>query len=105
VSTQSVRYQRVQLVGTHGRVEIEMPFNPSEGQPTRYLVLAKGSTELRTVDLPGANQYALQCDAFARAMRDETPDAAALDDAATNLRVIEAVFASARSGRVETVTA
>jgi len=105
VSTQSVRYQRVQLVGTHGRVEIEMPFNPGEGQPTRYLVLAKGSTELRTVDLPGANQYALQCDAFARAMRDETPDAAALDDAATNLRVIEAVFASARSGRVETVSA
>ena len=104
VSTQSVRYQRVQLVGTHGRVEIEMPFNPGEGAATRYLIQAKGSAELRSVTLPGANQYALQCDAFARAVRGETPDAAGLDDAAANLRVIEAVFASARNGRVEAVS-
>ena len=103
VSTQSVRYQRVQLVGTHGRVEVEMPFNPGEGQPTRYLIQAKGGTELRTVNLPGANQYALQCDAFAHAVRNDAPDVAALDDAAMNLRVIEAVFASALSGRVEVV--
>jgi predicted dehydrogenase len=103
VSTQSVRYQRVQLVGTHGRVEIEMPFNPAEGAETRYTIQRQGGTPLETITLPGANQYALQCDAFAHAVRTETPDAAALDDAATNLRVIEAVFASALSGRVETV--
>ncbi len=103
VSTQAVRYQRVQLVGTLGRIEIEMPFNPGEGATTRYVVQSAGSTELRAVMLPGANQYALQCDAFAHAVRSETPTAAALDDAAINLRVIEAVFASAKSGRVETL--
>ena len=103
VSTQAVRYQRVQLVGTLGRIEIETPFNPADGAATRYLIQSAGSTELRVVMLPGANQYALQCDAFAHAVRGKTPTAASLDDAAINLRVIEAVFASAKSGRVETL--
>jgi predicted dehydrogenase len=103
VSTQAVRYQRVQLVGTLGSIEIEMPFNPAEGAETRYLIQSAGSTELRSITLPGANQYALQCDAFAHAVRNEPPTVAALDDAAINLRVIEAVFASAKSGRVETL--
>jgi predicted dehydrogenase len=103
VSTQSVRYQRVQLVGTLGRIEIETPFNPVEGGTTRYLIQSAGSAELRTVTVPAANQYALQCDAFAHAVRHEVPSAAALDDAATNLRVIEAAFASAKSGRIETL--
>jgi predicted dehydrogenase len=101
VGTQCARYQRVQLVGTLGRIEIEMPFNPGEGQPTRFFVQAAGSAELRTITLPGANQYALQCDAFAQAVRFETPTADALDDAATNMRVIDALFASEKSGRVE----
>ena len=103
VSTQGVRYQRVQLVGTLGRIEIEMPFNPGEGAPTRYFIQSAGSTELRAIMLPGANQYALQCDAFAHAVRHEAPSVAALDDAATNMRALEAVFASAKSGRVETL--
>jgi predicted dehydrogenase len=49
------------------------------------------------------NQYALQCDAFAHAVRHEAPSAAGLDDAATNMRVIDAVLASAKSGRVVTL--
>lgn len=101
VSTQCVRYQRAQLVGTTGRIDIEMPFNPAEGAPTRYAIQPAGSTEMQTITLPGANQYALQCDAFAHAVRHEAPDAAALDDAQTTMRVIEAVFASAASGRVQ----
>lgn len=103
VSTQSARCQRVQLVGTLGRIEIERPFNPPEGGTTRYLIQAADSAELRTVTVPAANQYALQCDAFAHAVRHEAPDAAALDDAVQNLRIIEAVLASAKSGRVETL--
>jgi len=103
VGTQSARYQRVQLVGTLGRIEIELPFNAIEGGTSRYIIQAAGSTELRAVTVPAANQYALQCDAFAHAVRHEAPNAAGLDDAATNMRVIEAVLASAKSGRVETL--
>jgi len=103
VGTQSARYQRVQLVGTLGRIEIELPFNAIEGGTSRYVIQASGSTELRAVTVPAANQYALQCDAFAHAVRHEAPNAAGLDDAATNMRVIEAVLASAKSGRVQTL--
>jgi len=102
VGTQSARYQRVQLVGTMGRIEIELPFNAVEGGTSRYVIQTAGSAE-RSVTVPAANQYALQCDAFARAVRHEAPSAAALDDAVINMRVIDAVLASAKSGRVETL--
>jgi len=103
VSTQSARYQRVQLVGTLGRIEIELPFNAVEGGTSRYGIQAADSAELRSVTVPASNQYALQCDAFARAVRHEAPSAAALDDAVINMRAIGAVLASAKSGRVETL--
>jgi predicted dehydrogenase len=103
VGTQSFRYQRVQLVGTKGRIEIEMPFNAIEGGTSRYVIQTADSPEPRTVTLPAANQYALLCDAFAHAVRHEAPSAAELDDAVMNMRVIEAVLASAKSGRVETL--
>ena len=103
VSTQSWRYQRVQLVGTLGRIEIEMPFNPAEGGTARYTIQTADSPEPRTVTVPASNQYALQCDAFADAIRHEAPSAAALDDAQLNMHVIEALLTSAKSGRVETL--
>jgi len=103
VGTQSARYQRVQLVGTLGRIEIELPFNAVEGGTSRYLIQAAGSAELCSVTVPAANQYALQCDAFARAVRQEAPSAAALDDAVINMRAIGAVLTSAKSGRIETL--
>jgi predicted dehydrogenase len=101
VGTQSFRYQRVQLVGTKGRIEIEMPFNPVEGGTSRYVIQTADNPEPCTVTLPAANQYALLCDAFAHAVRHEAPSAAELDDAVMNMRVIEAVLASGKSGRVE----
>ena len=43
VSTRSVRYQRIQLVGTTGRIEIEIPFNAPEAEPCRYMVQRAGA--------------------------------------------------------------
>ena len=104
VSTQAARYQRVQLVGTKGRIEIDVPFNAPESAPTSYHVHgmgAAGGPPPRTVTLPVADQYQLQMEAFSRAVRSEAPDASGLDDALANMRVIEALFASEKSGRFE----
>ncbi len=104
VSTQAARYQRVQLVGTKGRIEIDVPFNAPENAPTSYHVHGMGvvgGPPPRTVTLPVADQYQLQMEAFSRAVRSETPDASGLDDALANMRVIEALFASEKSGRFE----
>ena len=53
--------------------------------------------------LPAADQYQLQAEAFSRAVNSETPDARALDEAIGGMRTIDALFASEKSGRFETV--
>jgi predicted dehydrogenase len=102
VSTQAARYQRIELVGTKGRIEIEIPFNAPQDAPCRYLVddaSALDGSGARSVTLPVADQYQLQAEAFSRAVRAVPPDAAGLDDAVTNVRIIEALFESARTGQ------
>ncbi|MFL6662180.1 MAG: Gfo/Idh/MocA family protein, partial [Rhizobacter sp.] len=106
VSTQSARYQRVQVVGTKGRLEIEIPFNAPPDKPCRYWIaddVALDASGTREFTLPVADQYQLQAEAFSRAVRQERPDARGLDDAVANLRVIDALFASGKSGRFEPV--
>jgi predicted dehydrogenase len=49
------------------------------------------------------NQYTLQGDAFARAIREGTPLAFPLEDALANMRVLDAVFMAGRSRRWEEV--
>ena len=104
VSTQSLRYQRLQLVGTSGRLEIEVPFNAPQGAAMRCWIDRSGALDnsgIAAFTLPAADQYQLQVEAFSRAVREERPDAAGLDDAQANLRVIDALFASERSGAFE----
>jgi predicted dehydrogenase len=104
VSTQSAPYQRIQLVGTTGRIEIEIPFNAPADLPTRYVVDAAPKLDgsgLRSVTVPACDQYQLQAEAFSRAVRGEAPDATALDDAVRNMRILDALYASEHSGRFE----
>ena len=97
VSTRTEPFQRVLLRGDAGRIEIEIPFNAPQDAPCRYRV----DDEL--VTLPVADQYRLQAEDFSHAVRTQTPDAAGLDEAIGTLRVIDALFASERSGRFEPV--
>jgi predicted dehydrogenase len=104
VATQAAPYQRIQLVGSRGRIEIEIPFNAPQDRACRYLIddaSALDGAGIRVRTLEVADQYQLQAEAFSQALRHDPPDAAALDDAITNIRTIEALFASARSGRFE----
>ena len=43
VSTRTEPYQRVHIVGTTGRIEVEIPFNAPNDRPTRIFVTAGGS--------------------------------------------------------------
>ena len=103
VSTQTAPYQRVQLIGSRGRIEIEIPFNAPQDGPVRFGIddgSSLAGTGLRWTLLPAADQYQLQGEAFSRQVREQAPSAAGLDDAILNMRIIEALFASAQSGRV-----
>ena len=108
VCTQAAPYQRVVLVGTRGRLEIEIPFNAPPDTPCRYWIddgsSLDGASRVETV-MPVADQYQLQAEAFSHAVRNEQPDATALDDAAWNMRTIDALFVSVRSGHFERLSA
>ena len=100
-STQVVAYQRVHIVGTTGRIEIEIPFNAPPDRPCRMFVddgrdLFGGGIE--TITISTVDQYTIQGDLFSRAIREGGKVAYPLEDTIANTKVIEAVFRSAETG-------
>lgn len=105
-STQMVPYQRVQFLGTQGRIEIEIPFNAPPDRPTRIFIddgrdVFGGGLETET--FPIADQYTLQGDAFAQAVLAGGPAPVSLEEGIANMAVIEAIFRSAQSGEWQAV--
>jgi predicted dehydrogenase len=92
-STQLTPYQRVNIFGDDGRIEIEIPFNAPPDRPCRMWYQRNGRIE--EVVLEVCDQYALQGDVFSRSVLDDTPVPVPLEDAVTNMGVIEALFHSA----------
>jgi predicted dehydrogenase len=97
--TQIAPYQRVNIFGTKGRIEIEIPFNAHPDRPCRlWLQTTANFTKPEEIRFDVCDQYTLQADAFARAILDDQPVPTPLTDAIANMRVIERVHASAASG-------
>ena len=93
-STQLVPYQRVNIFGTEGRVEIEIPFNAPPDRPCR--MWHQRAAEIEEIAFDICDQYTIQSDSFSEAILNDTPVPTPLEDAIANMKVIEAVF---RSGR------
>jgi predicted dehydrogenase len=106
VSTQSVPFQRVQILGTRGRIEILIPFNAPPNGATRILVddgSALDGSGIAVETIPPCDQYTLQGEAFSRAVLGEIPLPYGIEDAVLNMRVLDALFRSERSGRFEEI--
>lgn len=98
-ATQLNPYQRVNIFGNEGRIEIEIPFNAPPDKPTRLWLHDKTGTHTITFEV--CDQYTLQADAFARSIVENTAVPTGLDDAVANMRVIDAILESAdRAGWV-----
>src|SRR5947209_13709337 len=95
-ATQLVPYQRVNIFGTIGRVEIEIPFNAPTNQPCK--IWYQHGDETEEIQLEVCNQYTLQGDAFSQAVLNNTGVPTPIEDAVANMKVIDAVFQSAKSG-------
>ncbi|MBK9219958.1 MAG: Gfo/Idh/MocA family oxidoreductase [Uliginosibacterium sp.] len=99
-STQLVPYQRVQIFGSKGRLEVQIPFNAPPDRPVR-LFIDTGSDlyggGIRVEEIPAVDQYTLQANAFATAILDQQPWLYPIEDAIQNMRVIDALFRSAKS--------
>jgi predicted dehydrogenase len=106
VSTQAVPFQRVNILGTKARIEIEIPFNAPQGGAMR-MFLDDGSkfagAAAQTITLPDADQYELQGEAFSKAIRGIVPFPYGVEDAIQNMRVLDAIFRSEKSGGWEKI--
>jgi len=106
VSTQCVPFQRLQICGSKGRIEVQIPVNAPQGGKTMLFLddgAALDGSSVRTEIVPPCDQYMLQGEAFSRAIRGEIELAYGVEDAVRNMRIIDALFRSEKSGRWEDV--
>ncbi len=93
--------QRIYVVGTEGRLTVEIPFNIPPDRPTRLLVTAGGdppvSPNTEVIEIPATDQYGVQVEEFSRAMLEGAEVPIPPEDAVANMRVLERVLAAAEA--------
>ena len=104
-STQLVPYQRMQIFGTKGRIEIVIPFNAPPDSPCRIYLddgSALGGAAAVERTFPVVDQYGLQGESFSRSIRTGEALEFPLEDAVRNMKVIDGIVRSAaEAGWVE----
>ncbi len=100
-STQIAPYQRMQIVGTKARIEIEIPFNAPPDEPCRIFIddgSKLGNAGIEVEEFSVIDQYGEQGNVVSRAIRSGEPLEFPLENAVQGMRIIDAVFRSADSG-------
>jgi predicted dehydrogenase len=99
--TQMSPYQRVNILGSSGRIEIEIPFNAPPDRRCRLWVDKSGAltgVDIATEQFEICDQYTIQADLFSMAVRQGGEVPTPLEDSVRNMAVIEALFRSAAEG-------
>jgi len=93
--------QTLQIVCDKGFIDLPKPYVPPLGEPSQILVDTSASHDLSTVTattFAACDQYELEVANFSKAIRNEPAPYFGPDDAIANMRVLDAIFASIRSG-------
>ena len=101
IGTQIFPRQKVTALGTGGCLTVELPFNMYGDYPG-HLSISTAVGE-RLVETEIADQYLLEFDAFAEAVVNKTGAPIPVSDGIANMAVLDALFASANSGKWEPV--
>ena len=89
-STQLFPFQRVNIIGTTGRIEIEIPVNAPPDKVTRINIhSAEGNEEIR---FEPVDQYTIQADEFSKAILNIGGALTPLEDAVSNMKVLETIL-------------
>lgn len=92
-STKSEPQQYVEIHGEQGMIFIPVPFNPVSNSAT-HIVLTRNGQREEIVQQP-SNHYRAMTDAFAQSIFNKTHAPTPLGDALANMKIIDAIFASA----------
>ena len=111
-STQLAPYQNLDILGTRGRIGVEIPWSMPDERPSRLIVddgaRSAGQAAQKGVDeiwFPACDQWGVHCDRFCEAIAKGQPAPVPIEDAVANMRVIDAVFRAAQSGRWQSALA
>ncbi|MBN1500458.1 MAG: Gfo/Idh/MocA family oxidoreductase [Spirochaetes bacterium] len=97
VSTSAFPAQRVEVIGTGGRLSLELPFNTYNDVPSKLVVT--GGLGTREVMFEPVDQYKIMLHEFSAAVRGEMKLPTSSADAINNMKVIDALFESEKNGR------
>jgi predicted dehydrogenase len=103
-STQLVPYQRMQILGTKGRIEVEVPVNFPSDRSTRIFVDDGADyfgNNIEIIEIKPANKFLIQAELFSKAIRSNSEQAIPLEDSFRNIAVIESIFRSAKTNNWE----
>jgi predicted dehydrogenase len=96
-STQLEPDQWIVLMGTTGRILVEIPFNIPPDRSTRLVITESGRRHdpaHEVIEVAAADQYGRQGEAFSAAVRGAAPLPTTPEDAVANMSVIERIFAA-----------
>ena len=101
-------HQQFSVLGSNGWLRCDFPY--AHGRPTACHVYvgdhtSHGAFETTTYTFEPVNQYTLQVDRFSRYLRGEAVPSWPIEDSLLTLRIIEALFESARGGKWQDVPA
>lgn len=101
VSTQAFPAQRVEVVGTSGKLSILIPYNMYADVPAEVTVVTGIGS--RTVSTGPAAQYRLMFDAYSENLLAGKAEPTPADDAIANMKALDALFRSEVSGGWEAI--
>jgi predicted dehydrogenase len=99
-STKMNTHQSIEIAGTHGRLNIETPWSKGPDSTSEIEVISSldGSPAHETFTFAPCNQWGHMCDLFCKSVREGLPAPVPLKDSVANLKVLDAIFTSSRTG-------
>lgn len=103
LSTQLANRQLIVFHGDKGFIEVRSPWNAGLYEHHKVELHNQKHTEATVFRFPGASQYRLQAEAFARAAQGGKDKVFSLEESILNQRLIDAIFKAGKSGGWEKV--
>jgi predicted dehydrogenase len=95
-STQLTNHQYAKILGTKGKMELEIPFTPMPNDSAKITLQTGEKTE--EIIFEPCDQYTIQGDMFAQAILNDTNVFTPFEDAVANMKVIDKIIESSKTG-------